>query len=74
MINDLQRVPGSFRDPAGHVFECGNKIFRTVNACFSANFDRVHASGILEQFTRRHWVLPANLVNPDRDFLQNTSP
>ncbi len=74
MIHELQRIPGSFRDPAGYVFECGNKIFRTVNACFSENFDHVHASGILEEFANRHWVLPANIINPDRDFFQSTGP
>ena len=72
MINDLQRVPGSFRDPAGYVFECDNKIFRTVNACFAENFDRVQASGILEQLAVRQFVLPATLINSDRSVLQST--
>lgn len=72
MINDLQRVPGSFRDPAGSVFECGHKIFRTVNACFAENFDCVQASGILEQFAERQLVLPATLINSDQTILQAT--
>jgi len=74
MIHDLQRVPGSFRDPAGHVFECDNKIFRTVNACFSENFDRVHASGILEQLAKRQSVLPATRIHPNQETLQATGP
>ena len=74
MINDLQQVPGSFRDPAGYVFECDDKIFRTVNACFADNFDRVHASGILEQLAKRQSVLPATLIHSDREFLQATGP
>ena len=74
MINNLQQVPGSFRDPAGYVFECDDKIFRTVNACFAENFDRVHASGILEQLAKRQSVLPATLIHSDREFLQTTGP
>jgi len=74
MIHDLQRVPGSFRDPAGHVFECDNKIFRTVNACFFQEFDRVRASGLLEQLAKRQNVLPAKLINPNRETLQSTGP
>lgn len=72
MINDLQRVPGSFRDPAGCVYEGDNRIFRTVNECFIQEFDRVRASGLLEQLAERQYVLPAKLINPDREVLQST--
>jgi len=74
MIHDLQHVSDSFRDPAGYVFECDNKIFRTVNACFSESFDRVQASGILDQFATRQSVLPATLIHSDQKTLQATGP
>jgi ribosomal protein L11 methylase PrmA len=74
MINDLQRVPGSFRDPAGCVYEGDNRIFRTVNECFIQEFDQVRASGLLEQLAKRQYVLPAKLMNPDREVLQTTGP
>lgn len=73
MINDLQRVAGSFRDPAGCVYECGDRIYRTVNACFVKEFDRVQASGILDQLAKWNWVLPVERVNPEREFLEVTS-
>ena len=74
MINDLQRVPGSFRDPAGCVYEGDNRIFRTVNECFIQEFDQVWASGLLEKLAGRQSVLPAKLINSDREFLQATEP
>ena len=73
MINDLQRVAGSFRDPAGCVYECGDRIYRTVNACFAKEFDRVQASGILDQLAKRNWVLPVERINPETAFLETTS-
>lgn len=73
MINDLQRVAGSFRDPAGCVYECGDRIYRTVNACFAEEFDRVQVSGILDQLAKRNWVLPVEQINPERASLETTS-
>ncbi len=73
MINDLQRVAGSFRDPAGCVYERGNRIYRTVNACFAQEFNCVQASGIFEELAERNWILPAKPIQPASDSFTTTS-
>lgn len=38
-INDsLERVPGSFRDPSGHVFKLGGRILRTVSRSAAGDY------------------------------------
>lgn len=47
------REPGSFRDPAGHVFVVGSEVIRTVHPCAAGAFEHVLASGILDALAQR---------------------
>lgn len=49
---------GSFRDPAGFVFERDGTLFRQVNEVFSADFDHLISSGLYEQLVGDGLLVP----------------
>jgi len=49
---ELRTVAGSFRDPAGFVFESGGRLFRQINRSFAPEFDAFVASGLCERLIR----------------------
>ena len=63
-MNQAVVDPGSFRDPGGHVFHSGDKVYRTVNRCAADDFERVEASGVMDELVSRGWCLPATKVDP----------
>lgn len=52
--------PASFRDPAGRVYRADGRIFRTVSPEIAADFDRVRASGLIEELTARGWLVASD--------------
>ena len=52
------RLPGSFRDPAGFMFQKDGTFFRQVNRSYSATFDRLMNSGLYAQLTEHGLLIP----------------
>ncbi len=59
------RVASSFRDPAGHVYEVGERVFRTVRAPGRDDFEFVRSTGFLDQKAQAGQVVAARLVPND---------
>ncbi|HVQ43912.1 MAG TPA: class I SAM-dependent methyltransferase [Candidatus Saccharimonadia bacterium] len=62
----------SFRDPAGFVFEHRGRLLRQVNAAGVADYDSLMQSGLYEQLTGQHLLIPHREVEieglpPDAD-------
>ncbi len=55
---EFQTVAGSFRDPAGFVFESGGRLFRQINRSFAAQFDAFVASGLCERLMSDGLLIP----------------
>ena len=55
---EFPTVAGSFRDPAGFVFESGGRLFRQINRSFAAEFDAFVASGLCERLMRDGLLVP----------------
>ena len=64
----VRKIPGSFRDPSGHVYQGDGRIFRTVNSCFASDFECVRSSGVLEKLANAGLLLPLTVV-PDGTYL-----
>ena len=47
------RLPGSFRDPAGFVFQRADMFFRQVNRSYEATFDTLMGSGLYAKLVER---------------------
>lgn len=60
------RDPGSFRDPAGHVFVLDDIVVRSVNPGAKTSFEKVMSSGVLGELTRRGLMIPTSLDESDR--------
>lgn len=58
----LERVPASFRDPAGHVYALDNRIVRAVLQPGVQDLDYVLSTGILETLAQAGMVLPFKQV------------
>ena len=50
-------VAGSFRDPAGFVFEQAGVLFRQVNESYRADFDRAVGSGLVQALIERQCLV-----------------
>lgn len=61
-MNMVQPVPGSFRDPAGRVYDVNGQIFRTVMENYAADFEYVNSTGLLDRLVADGMVLPSQLV------------
>jgi SAM-dependent methyltransferase len=48
----IGRIPGSFRDPAGFVFEHEGRLHRWVAAAHAEDFDRFVGSGLYDELVR----------------------
>jgi len=59
---EIRRAGGSFRDPSGHVFRAGDRIFRTVNPVAAEPFAALQASGLIAELEQAGLILPAAIV------------
>ena len=51
-------LPGSFRDPSGHVYEIDGQIIRTVSNAFAPEFEFMETSGLLQKLINDGQLLP----------------
>ncbi|HXX73946.1 MAG TPA: hypothetical protein VEI50_02345 [Nitrospiraceae bacterium] len=61
----IEALPGSFRDPSGHVYEIEGQIFRTVLEHHAVHFEYVKSTGLLQQFVQDGRILPAEQVHKE---------
>lgn len=58
-----ERDLGSFRDPAGHIFRRDGAIFRQVNREYADTWDRLVASGLLDDLAADGRLIPHEVVD-----------
>src|ERR687891_741016 len=56
--------PASFRDPSGHVFVQGERVFRTVMRCAAADYEFVRDQGLLERLAEEGRLVASAEVDP----------
>src|SRR5207237_6842304 len=54
----LERLPGSFRDPRGFVYEQRGTIYRQVNQSYAADYDAIVEAGLFDALTRADLLIP----------------
>jgi hypothetical protein len=57
--------PASYRDPSGHVFHAGERVFRTISDAAVPHFDALRTSGFLDHPEVADRVIEARLVPKD---------
>lgn len=60
----LRRVAGSFRDPAGGVFESGGLIYRSVSAAGAPHYEAAVAAGVLDRLVADGMLVPYERIAP----------
>lgn len=55
--------PGSFRDPRGRVHHRDGRVFRTLSSAAAEDFDRVQATGLLDDLVRRGDLVSSRQAN-----------
>ena len=58
------REPSSFRDPSGFLFEHEGVLYRQVNACYGAAYERLLGSGLYDELTGKGLLIPHDEVAP----------
>jgi len=56
------RVGGSFRDPSGHLFMHGGRIYRQINEAYRNDYDHLIDSGLYEKLTKDRLLVPHSTV------------
>ena len=51
-MKDALRTFGSFRDPSGTVFTRDGVLYRQINECYRAQYERLNASGLYARLTK----------------------
>ncbi len=64
MINTITKNAGSFRDPAGHVYEHNNQIFRLVNEAGRKQYEFIAHQGIIESSIAKGYLIPSKEIAP----------
>lgn len=67
-IAELQRDPGSFRDPSGYVFSDGHRVFRMLDQFAGQQFEQADHCGLLNAATERLLLIPSISVNGNDPF------
>ena len=62
---ELHRVAGSFRDPAGQVYQKHGHIYRTVNPVVADEFDFVRSRKFYNQATADGRLIAADILSPE---------
>jgi ribosomal protein L11 methylase PrmA len=55
---------GSFRDPAGHVYQIDGRVFRTVTLRAASDYEFLRQSDFLLNVTNRGWFVGAKEIDP----------
>jgi len=63
------RVPGSFRDPSGHLFRLEGRLYRQVNNAYREHYDLLMQSGLYEKLAGQ-----GLLVRHEEVAIQGTDP
>lgn len=58
------RLPGSFRDPAGFVFQRDGTFYRQVNRSYETTFDALMTSGLYEKLAAQGLLIPHAAADP----------
>lgn len=73
-MGGFQPLPGSFRDPSGSVYQVEGRILRTVNECFSRDFDFVTSTGLFKTLATEGLLLPFEVMSSDVLGLSDPKP
>ena len=55
---------GSFRDPAGHVYQIDGRVFRTITSRAVSDYEFLRKSDFLFKVTNRGWFVGASEIDP----------
>lgn len=64
----MSRIPASYRDPNGYVFEHGGKIFRSINPGYFEHFDAATQSGLYDELFEKKWLVEHKEINSREEF------
>ena len=53
----ISRIPGSFRDPSGHLFRRDGVLLRAVNAVYASHWEKLQSSGLMAELQKIARVL-----------------
>ncbi len=63
-MSTLAADAGSFRDPAGHVYQIDGRVFRTVTSRAVPDYEFLRQTDFLLNVTDRGWFVGASEIDP----------
>jgi ribosomal protein L11 methylase PrmA len=61
-MSAVRRNAGSYRDPSGHVYESGGRIFRTINERARSSYETVRDKGILASAVQKGLLIDSREI------------
>ena len=62
-MSTISADPGSFRDPAGHVYQIDGRVFRTVTSKAVSDFEFLRQTDFFLNVTERGWFVGASEID-----------
>ena len=62
-----KNIPGSFRDPSGHLFKIDGVLYRQVNNSYRKNYELLINSGLYSSLLKQDKLIKHEEIEPDND-------
>ena len=63
MLQTIQPIPSSYRDPSGFMFRKNDRLYRQVNQVFKNDFDIFIQSGCYDKLVKNEWLISHTEIN-----------
>ena len=66
-MSERVRLPASFRDPSGFLFQHADRLYRQINAAYAPHYEEFIGSGLYQSLVDDKWIIPHSDVTANWD-------
>ncbi len=67
MLEEIQKIKSSFRDPSGYMFQQDGELFRHINPSYFADYEHLMQSGLYEKLVQKKFLIPHEEVSKSQN-------
>ena len=67
MLEQIEKIKSSFRDPSGYMFQQDGELFRHINPSYFADYDHLMQSGLYEKLVQKKFLIPHEEVSKSQN-------
>lgn len=66
-MSERVRLPASFRDPSGFLFQHSDRLYRQINATYASHYEEFLDSGLYKALVDQQLIIPHSEITPNWD-------